>query len=80
MQVNFWQIKCNHRAESLDRIVSPFRKRGLLLNSLEYKASGDMAVCNIEFELDDAGCQKLHSNLMRIFDVAEIEQLQPEKS
>jgi acetolactate synthase regulatory subunit len=74
MQRNCWRIKCNHTAETLDRILAPFRKRGMALESVNYKRDSDfLATCIIEFEEDKENSGRILKNLMRTYDVLDIE-------
>jgi len=74
MQRNYWLVKCNHTPETLDRIVSPFRKRGLMLDSVTYKKSDDdLATCYIEFFEDEFNSNRIMKNLIRIIDILDVE-------
>ena len=74
MQKNCWRIKCNHTPETLDRILAPFRKRGMALESVNYKRDSDfLATCLIEFEEDKENSGRILKNLMRTYDVQDIE-------
>lgn len=51
-----------------------FRKRGMTLNSLDYKKVDFVnATCTIEFDEDDVQASKILKNLMRTVDISEIE-------
>jgi acetolactate synthase regulatory subunit len=74
MQRNCWRIKCNHTPETLDRILAPFRKRGMAVESVNYKRDSDfLATCLIEFEEDKENSGRILKNLMRTYDVQDIE-------
>lgn len=80
MQKNCWRIKCNHTPETLDRIMAPFRKRGMALESVEYKRESDfVAFCLIEFDEDPENSTRIFKNLLRTVDIHEIEILKEEK-
>ena len=74
MQKNYWLIKCNHCPETLDRILSPFRKRGMSLESVTYKRESDfVAICALEFDEDKENSERIYKNLLRIVDVNSVE-------
>jgi acetolactate synthase regulatory subunit len=76
MQKNYWRIKCNHTPEVLDRIMMHFRKRGMTVESVNYKNDGNAkASCLVEFlELKD-NADKIYLNLMRTVDIESIERM-----
>ena len=81
MQKNCWLIKCNHTPETLDRIIAPFRKRGMALESMIYKRESDfLATCAIEFDEDQENSERIHKNLFRIVDIQTIEIISTEKA
>lgn len=60
--------------------MSPFRKRGMALESVEYKRESDfIAVCLVEFDEDAENSTRIYKNLLRIVDIQEIEILSEEK-
>lgn len=74
MQKNYWLIKCNHTPETIDRIMMQFRKRGLTINSLEYKkVDFTSATCTIEFEEVADQADKIYKNMLRSVDINGIE-------
>jgi acetolactate synthase regulatory subunit len=74
MQKNYWLIKCNHTPETIDRIMMQFRKRGLMINSLEYKkVDFTSATCKIEFEEVADQADKIYKNMLRSVDINGIE-------
>ncbi len=74
MQKNYWLIRCNHTPETIDRIMMQFRKRGMTLNSLDYKKVDFVnATCTIEFDEEEVQASKILKNLMRTIDISEIE-------
>lgn len=75
-QTNRWQIDCSHTPETIDRILLPIRKRGLMVNSLNYhKKDSENAVCTIEFEIDDAEIERVYKNMIRIYDIQSVTKL-----
>ncbi|MFN0047508.1 MAG: hypothetical protein ACKVOU_00125 [Cytophagales bacterium] len=53
-----------------------FRKRGMTLNSLEYKRIDEnKAVCIIEFEDSPAGSSRIFSNMQRIYDIVDMKRI-----
>ena len=73
MQLNKWTIKCNHTPETIDRIMMHFRKRGLTVNELNYKAlENKLSDCEIVFEEDALNAGRIYKNLIRTVDVNEI--------
>lgn len=80
MQKNCWRIKCNHTPETLDRILAPFRKRGMSLESVEYKRESDfIAFCIVEFDEDAENSSRIFKNLLRVVDILSMEVLKEEK-
>ncbi len=76
MQKNYWLINCSHTPESLDRIMMPFRKRGMLIESLTYdKVDNLTAVCKVRFEEDEVNTNRIYKNLIRLEDINTIEVL-----
>ena len=76
MQKNCWRIKCNHTPESLDRIIMPFRKRGMTVEAVSYKnEGGEKATCVVEFMEDPIKAELIYKNLMRTVDVVGIEKI-----
>ncbi|MFN8439070.1 MAG: hypothetical protein U0V72_15780 [Cytophagales bacterium] len=76
MQKNYWLIKCNHTPETIDRIMMQFRKRGLSINSLEYKKLDMLsATCKIEFDEVEEQAEKIYKNMLRSVDINEIEKI-----
>jgi len=74
MQLNNWLIKCNHTPETLDRIMMHFRKRGLLVNEINYKAlNAQQAECVVLFDEDKENASRIYNNIMRTVDVHTIE-------
>ncbi|HTF80230.1 MAG TPA: hypothetical protein VL947_00840 [Cytophagales bacterium] len=74
MQKNYWLIKCNHTPETIDRIMMQFRKRGLMLNCLEYrKIDFTSATCKIEFDEEADQADKIYKNMLRSVDINTIE-------
>jgi len=77
MQKNYWRLKCSHTPETIDKIVMSFRKRGLMVDSLNYKKVGDgLAVCDIEFEEEPENAERIRNNALRLEDILEIEVLE----
>ena len=74
MQKNSWQIKCKHTAETLDRVVMPFRKRGIAVDAFSYsKVSEEDALCTVEFVLEDElQLVRIYKNLVKTYDVNEV--------
>jgi acetolactate synthase regulatory subunit len=70
---NHWRIRCNHTPEVIDRILMPIRKRGLSVNSLEYKREGDKGFCVLELEVEEDDATRIYKNMMRITDILEVE-------
>ncbi len=74
MQKNFWLIKCNHTPETIDRIMMQFRKRGLTVNSFEYKKVDlTTATCKVEFDEVAEQADKIYKNMLRSVDINTIE-------
>jgi acetolactate synthase regulatory subunit len=81
MQRNCWRIKCNHTPETLDRILAPFRKRGMTVESVNYKRESDfLAACIIEFDEDNENSERIFKNLIRTYDIESIEIVSVEKA
>lgn len=74
MQKNYWLIKCNHTPETIDRIMMQFRKRGLTVNSLDYKKV-DMttATCKVDFDEEASQSDKIYNNMLRSVDINSID-------
>jgi acetolactate synthase regulatory subunit len=71
-----WKIQCNHSPETIDRIIMPIRKRGLSVISMEYKRKDEKtAVCNLEFEIEAAEYDRIFKNMLRIYDITNIEKV-----
>ncbi|WMJ74957.1 hypothetical protein RCC89_17565 [Cytophagaceae bacterium ABcell3] len=65
-----WKIECAHTPETIDRILLPIRKRGLTLNSFTYKKVDDKkAECTFEVEIEPTETERIHLNLLRIYDI-----------
>ena len=74
MQKNYWLINCSHTPESIDRIMMPFRKRGMLIESLTYeKVDERTAACKVKFEEDEVNTNRIYKNLIRLVDINSIE-------
>ena len=70
---NSWKIECRHTPETIDRILMPIRKRGLMVLSFNYKQStATTAICNIEFELDAIDAERVYKNMLRIQDIENV--------
>jgi acetolactate synthase regulatory subunit len=68
-----WKIECSHTPEMIDRILSPIRKRGLSVISLNYKQiDQQQAECNLEFEIEEADYARIKMNMLRIHDLKSI--------
>ena len=70
---NYWKIRCNHTPEIIDRILMPIRKRGLSVESMNYKRDGEQGYCEIEIEIEEDDATRIYKNLMRITDILEVE-------
>jgi acetolactate synthase regulatory subunit len=71
-----WQIECKHTPETIDRILLPIRKRGMMVNSLNYKVQdAGSAICLIEVDVDPAESERIHKNMLRIQDIHSIVKL-----
>ncbi|HYG41194.1 MAG TPA: hypothetical protein VD908_21375 [Cytophagales bacterium] len=58
----------------MDRIMVPFRKRGMALESVEYKRQSDfIAFCLVEFDEEPENASRILKNLQRTVDVQDIE-------
>lgn len=74
--VNKWEIECMHTPETIDKLVMNFRKRGMMLNSMQYNRINEFkAICTIEFEDTPAGSSRIYSNMQRIYDVVDIKRI-----
>lgn len=74
--VNRWEIDCMHTPETIDKIVMNFRKRGMSLNSLEYKRLDEFkAICIIEFEDTPASSSRIFSNMQRVYDIVDMKRI-----
>ncbi len=74
--LNRWEIDCMHTPETIDKIVMNFRKRGMSLNSLEYKQVDELkAICTIEFEDTPASSSRIFSNMQRIYDLVDMKRV-----
>ncbi len=77
MQKNYWRLKCLHTPETIDKIVMSFRKRGLMVDSLNYKKTeAGHAICDIEFVELPENAERIRNNALRLEDVLEIEVLE----
>jgi acetolactate synthase regulatory subunit len=71
-----WKIQCNHSPETIDRIIMPIRKRGLSVISMNYKRQDEKtAVCNLEFEIESSEYERIFKNMLRIYDITNIEKV-----
>lgn len=74
--VNTWEFECMHTPETIDKIVMNFRKRGLMLNKLNYEKIDEFkAICTIEFEETPAASNRIFANVQRIYDVIDVKRL-----
>ncbi len=74
--MNRWQIHCAHTPETIDRVLLPIRKRGLLVESFTYQKKDELhAVCTIEFEMEGADLERVYKNMIRIYDIHEVVRL-----
>lgn len=77
MQKNYWRLKCLHTPETIDKIVMSFRKRGLMVDSFNYKKLADgFSVCELEFEEEPESAERIRNNALRLEDILEIEVLE----
>lgn len=77
MQKNFWRIKCKHTPETVDKIMLSFRKRGLMVDGLNYrKLTTDTSTCEVEFEEELENAERIRKNVLRLEDILEVEVLQ----
>jgi acetolactate synthase regulatory subunit len=75
-QVNRWQIDCAHTPETIDRILSPIRKRGISVISMSYqKKDENTATCTLEFEVDASDVERVYKNLIRLYDIQQVTKL-----
>ena len=71
-----WQIECKHTPETIDRILLPIRKRGMMVNSLNYRVQdAGLAICLIEVDIDPSESERIHKNMLRIQDINNIVKL-----
>ncbi|MBO9700757.1 MAG: hypothetical protein J7604_11155 [Sporocytophaga sp.] len=71
-----WQIECKHTPETIDRILLPIRKRGMMVNSLNYRVQeAGLAICLIEVDIDPTESERIHKNMLRIQDINNIVKL-----
>ncbi|MFN6944117.1 MAG: hypothetical protein ACK4ND_04150 [Cytophagaceae bacterium] len=71
-----WKIECAHTPETIDRILLPIRKRGLMVNSLNYAVvDAKTASCTIEFEVNPSETERIYKNMIRIYDIISISRL-----
>ena len=71
-----WKIECNHTPETIDRILMPIRKRGLMVNSLNYAESGmKKATCTVQLEIEEEEYEKIFKNMLRIQDILSISKI-----
>ena len=71
-----WKITCHHTPETIDRILLPIRKRGLSVNSLNYKKEDqNMATCIVEFEIEPTEIERIYKNMLRIQDIQTVTKL-----
>ena len=74
--LNKWEMVCWHTPETIDRIMINIRKRGMMLESLNYaKIDSERAVCTITFEDTPQSSDRIFSNMQRIQDIIEIKKL-----
>jgi acetolactate synthase regulatory subunit len=73
---NRWEISCNHTPETIDRIMLPIRKRGLMVVNLNYRTMPEsQALCSLEFEAEEADIERIYKNMTRISDIRRVERL-----
>lgn len=74
--LNTWEFECMHTPETIDKIVMNFRKRGLILEKLNYERTDEFkSKCVIEFEETPAGANRIFANVQRIHDVVDVKRL-----
>ncbi|MDX2190198.1 MAG: hypothetical protein SFY32_10060 [Bacteroidota bacterium] len=74
--LNKWELLCWHTPETIDRIMLNIRKRGMMLESLDYKKiDAERAICVITFEDTWTSANRIFSNMQRIEDLIEIKRL-----
>ena len=74
MQKNWWLIKCKNTPETIDRIVMPFRKRGMKLSELKYASeSEDFSQCEVVFMEESSKAKSIYNNLIRLVDIEAID-------
>lgn len=65
-----WIIECKPSPETIDRIMLPIRKRGISVLTMSYSQKNiDLAICEVEFELDSEETERIKKNFMRLQDV-----------
>jgi acetolactate synthase regulatory subunit len=65
-----WIIECKPSPETIDRIMLPIRKRGISVLNMSYSQKNiDLAICEVEFELDSEETERIKKNFMRLQDV-----------
>jgi len=68
-----WIIECKPTPETIDRIMLPIRKRGICVLNMTYKQKNtDLAVCEVEFELESGESDRIIKNFMRLQDVLKV--------
>lgn len=71
--LNTWKISCHHTPETVDKIMMNFRKRGMVVNKLEYrKVSEELAECIVEFEDTPLSSHRIYQNIQRIYDIIDV--------
>ncbi|TAG54672.1 MAG: hypothetical protein EAZ27_08550 [Cytophagales bacterium] len=74
--MNTWKIECMHTPETIDKIVMNFRKRGMILDSLNYRKLNELkSECIITFEDTVLSSNRIYSNMLRIYDIVSVERL-----
>lgn len=74
--LNKWKIQCMHTPETIDKIVMNFRKRGMILETLDYKRINELeAECTITFEDSPVSANRIFANIQRIHDITNVERL-----
>lgn len=72
-EISRWIIECKPTPETIDRIMLPIRKRGISVLSMTYKQkSTDLAICEVEFELEAGETDRINKNFMRLHDVLKV--------
>ncbi len=73
MQTHSWLIKCKHTPETIDRIMMNFRKRGQMVDTLNYqKISETDSECKVSFTDEPEKATGIYKNLHRIEDVVSV--------